>query len=118
MVEQVEKIIKRGNNKCSQIDLLEVYAYPNSELTNIAQGGNLKAQRFTLEDGDLSTSHGRTELLLRIMLYRPKHVWMSPECAPWSQWHRFNSARSVSGYCSQMDATAVKNSSEALQLDR
>ena len=33
------------------------------------------------------------------MLYEPKHIWLAPECAPWSPWNRFNSARSVPGLC-------------------
>ena len=39
----------------AQIDLLEVYAQPNSKLAEevIRQGG--KAERFTFEHGDLST---------------------------------------------------------------
>ena len=73
---------------------MEVYAYPNSQLTEVAKSCGLRAKRFTKEDGDLGTSAGRTELLLQILMYRPTHVWLSPECGPWSPWNRFNAGRS------------------------
>ena len=69
------------------IDLLEVYASDTSKLTSevIRQGG--RAKRFTKEDGDLSTFEGQCKLLKMIFRYRPKHIWMAPECAPWCQWN-------------------------------
>ena len=94
----VQKLIRKGNNNCQQLDLLEVYAYPNSQLTEVAQACGLKAKRFTLEDGDLQTSEGRTNLLLTVLLHQPKHVWLSPECRPWSPWNRFNASRSMQGF--------------------
>ena len=97
-LKEVFKIIQNGNNKCSQLDLLEVYAYPNSKLTETAKKCGLRAERFTKEDGDLSTDEGRNSLLTIILLRRPKHVWLSPECKPWSAWNQFNSQRSLWGY--------------------
>jgi hypothetical protein len=44
-------LVKKGDNKCKQIDILEVYAYPNSQLTEVANASGLRAKRFTLEDG-------------------------------------------------------------------
>ena len=90
------KLVNKGGNKCKQLDLLEVYAYPKSQLTEVAQASGLHARRFTMEDGDLSTKAGQSELLSWIVLYRPKHVWLSPECGPWCAWSRFNSQRSPS----------------------
>ena len=77
------------------IDLLEVYAQPDSHLAEevIALGG--KAARFTREHGDLATFSGQMELLRMIICLRPKNVWVAPECAPWCTWNRFNSARSM-----------------------
>ena len=97
-LQEVDKLIKRGNSTCQQLDLLEVYAYPNSQLTEVAIASGLRAKRFTQEDGDLSTSEGRTNLLMQIMLHKPKHVWLAPECGPWCAWNRFNSMRSPSGF--------------------
>ena len=97
-MKEVLKIIQKGNNQCQQYDVLEIYAYPNSQLTDTAIKCGLKAKRFTREDGDLSTGHGRIQLLVWILLHRPKHVWMAPTCAPWCAWSRFNAQRSLQGY--------------------
>ena len=97
-LKDVHKLIKKGNNNCPQLDILEVYAYPDSQLTEVATACGLKAKRFTKEDGDLSTPEGRTSLIMHVLLYRPKNLWLSPECAPWSAWNRFNSYRSMQGF--------------------
>ena len=80
------------------IDLLEVYAQPNSRLAEetIKQGGT--ARRFTREHGDLSTYHGQLELLRMVCKHRPKHIWVAPECAPWCSWNRFNAGRSIRNF--------------------
>ena len=97
-LKEVYKINNRGGNSCKQLDLLEVYAYPNSVLTETAIAAGLHAKRFTKEDGDLDTHAGRIKLLSWIVLYRPKHVWMAPECAPWCAWSRFNASRSLQSF--------------------
>ena len=99
------KLASRGNNKCGQIGLLEVYAYPNSKLTETANRCGLKAKRFTMQDGDLST---KATLLSLIILHQPRHEWLSPECGPWSAWNRFKSQRSL-----QRFARVQKNQEEA-----
>jgi hypothetical protein len=86
------RAITSANN---YIDLLQVYAYPNSKLTEVAQKCGLNAQRFSQEDGDPSTHAGQVELLTQIVLFRPRHVWLSPECGPWSSWNRIIAHRSV-----------------------
>ena len=80
-------MIRKGNNHCQQLDVLEVYAYEDSKITQVAQACGLKARRFTKEDGDLSTAEGRSNLLMTVMLSRPKHLWLAPECAPWCAWN-------------------------------
>lgn len=42
-------------------------------------------------------------MLSWILLYRRKHVWMSPECRPWCAWNRFNSHRSLQGFAKVQD---------------
>ena len=81
-----------------RIDLLEVYAQPNSRLAEevVKQGG--KAERFTREHGDLSIFAGQLELLRMVTRLRPKHVWVAPECAPWCSWNRFNALRSTQAF--------------------
>ena len=97
-LKEVFKVINKGNNRCSKLDLLEVYAYPESNLTTVAQQCGMKAERFTIEDGDLSTSSGRSDLLATIILRKPSHIWLSPECKPWSAWNRFNAQRSIDSF--------------------
>lgn len=77
------------------IDLLEVYAQPNSKLAEevTLQGG--KAARFTREHGDLETFEGKVQLLRMVCRLRPKHIWVAPECHPWCARNRFNSGRST-----------------------
>ena len=81
-----------------QIDLLEVYASPNSRLVEAVRQIGGKAERFTFEHGDLSTEAGRKELLRTIDRLKPKHLWMAPECLPWCAWNRFNKYRSRQGF--------------------
>ena len=57
------------------------------------------AKRFTMEDGDLSTFEGQLKLLKKVFLWKPKRVWMAPECAPWCPWNRFNQMRGLSSFC-------------------
>ena len=83
-----QSILKPG------IDLLEVYAQPDSQLAEEVTRLAGKAARFTREHGDLATFSGQVELLRMIVRLRPKNVWVAPECAPWCAWNRFNSARS------------------------
>ena len=97
-LKEVFKIINKGGNKCSKLDLLEVYAYPKSNLTEVARQCGLKAERFTKEDGDLSTKAGRRNLLVTSLLRKPSHVWLSPECRPCCAWNRFNAQRSPAGF--------------------
>ena len=54
-MKEVYKMIQKGNNQCKQLDLLEVYAYPNSNLTDTAIACGLRAKRFTREDGGLNS---------------------------------------------------------------
>ena len=109
-LKDVCKLVSKGRNECKQLDLLEVYAYPNSKLTEVAQKCGLNARRFTKEHGDLSTHVGQVELLTQVILFRPKHVWLAPECGPWSSWNRFNSSRSVQSF------VQVKNKQQASRV--
>ena len=76
------------------IDLLEVYCSKDSQLTSQAQAQGLKAMRFGLQQGDLNVFSGRSALYDVLWTFRPKHVWASPNCGPWSSWNRLNAAKS------------------------
>ena len=92
------KEIKEWNTGEYKIDLLEVYASPNSRLVEAVRQKGGKAERFTIEHGDLSTDAGRKELLRTIDRLKPRHLWMAPECLPWCAWNRFNQYRSQQGF--------------------
>ena len=109
-LKDVCKLVSKGRNECKQLGLLEVYAYPNSKLTEVAQKCGLNARRFTKEHGDLSTHAGQVEFLTQVILFRPKHVWLAPGCGPWSSWNRFNSSRSVQSF------VQVKNQQQPLEF--
>ena len=74
----------------SRVFLLEIYANPNSPLTEAVQQMGHRALRFTKQDGDLSTFSGRHKLWSWIEMYQPEHVWLAPECGPWGGWNRLN----------------------------
>ena len=77
-----------------QVDLLEVYAQPNSRLAEEVGKHRGIAVRFTRDHGDLSTFEGQVHLLRMICRLRPKHIWVAPECFPWCAWNRFNATQS------------------------
>ena len=56
----MQRTVKHGSAS-EQIDMLEVYAQPNSRIVEevIKQGG--KADRFTMQHGDLSTFEGQVD---------------------------------------------------------
>ena len=100
--EEIEWLLTVDGTKCKTfkrgITLLEVYADPNSRLREMVVKLGFKAERFTKEDGDLSTVEGQRKLLQLIHRLKPDHVWMAPECGPWGSWSRFNANRSLTGY--------------------
>ena len=63
-----------------RLDILEVFCFPDSQITNIATKMGLTAQRFTLQDGDLQTPEGQAALWKIIEERRPRHIWASPDC--------------------------------------
>jgi hypothetical protein len=88
--------LKHGRNyQQPTLDLLEVYAYQNSRMTNWVRSKGGKSMRFSLEDGDLSSEEGRRKLFGLLVKYNFRHVWLAPECQPWSPWSRFNMMRSL-----------------------
>ena len=100
--EEVEWVLNSQPSKTKSfkrgIDLLEIYASPQSRLCEAIRQKGGKAERFTFEHGDLSTHEGQAELLRMIRRLQPRHIWMAPECGPWCSWSRFNANRSITGY--------------------
>ena len=86
--------------KCSgfskdRLFLLEIYAESHSPLTDAVRTLGLPSRRFTKADGDLSTISGRARLWNLIEEYQPEHIWVAPECGPWSGWNRLNQSKSL-----------------------
>ena len=74
-------LLKDGKD---QMDLVEVFCSPTSSLTKAAQSHGLKAERWTKEDFDLSRPSGCQLAMDRLRQLRPKRLWLSPECGPYS----------------------------------
>ena len=66
------------------MDLIEVFCSPNSRLTQTAQDAKLKAERWTMEEFDLSLDADLEKAKARLRKLRPKRLWLSPECGPYS----------------------------------
>ena len=77
-----------------RLDILEIYCFPDSQLTQTARQLGLKARRFTLQDGDLRTPEGQERLWQIIETQRPRHIWASPDCKLWGNFARRNMGRS------------------------
>ena len=85
----------RAEHTICSLDLLEVYCEPDSNLTNVLNTMGLKAKRFTVQDGDLSTAAGREKLWQMVEEEQPRHIWVAPECKYWGNFSRWNSGRSL-----------------------
>ena len=73
----------------------EVFCSDASPLTQQVLNMGHQAFRFGLAQGDLSTIGGRQKLFQMIASHRPKHLWYSPVCGPWSSWSALNASRSL-----------------------
>ena len=80
------------------IDVLEVFCGPNSQLTHQCQQMGHRAMRFGLAEGDLQTVEGRQRLFHVIQTHRPRHIWFSPKCGPWSGWSNLNGSKSIESW--------------------
>ena len=76
-------------------DLGEIMCSEKSPLTQQVLNANGQAFRFGLSQGDVSTPEGRQLLFQKIVRHRPKHIWYSPTCGPWSSWSQLNASRSL-----------------------
>ena len=65
-----------------QADLVEVFCGPTSPLAKNAENANLKVERWTLQDFDLSKPSGCKSAEERLKEVKPKRLWLSPESGP------------------------------------
>ena len=75
--------------------VLEVYAGEFSPLTECLRELGIKAYRFSRKDGDLATPSGRRRLWELIDEIEPDHIFVAPECGPWSGWNHLNAQKSL-----------------------
>ena len=65
------------------VDLLEIFCFPQSQMTTQMNKMGGKGLRFSLDDGDLSTAEGVNKLWTWIYMYEPRHIWTAPDCKGW-----------------------------------
>ena len=73
----------------------EIFCSEKSPLAHQVNQMNGRAFRFGYSQGDLETPEGRKQLFSMICRHRPKHLWYSPTCGPWSSWTHLNASRSL-----------------------
>ncbi|CAE7227129.1 GIP, partial [Symbiodinium sp. CCMP2456] len=84
-----DTLLAYGQPEDSQLDVLEVYASPDSRLTNWVNSMGGRAMRFTSQDGDLSTPHGQRvlwELLQRRTVGVPSATTPHESELPTTEW--------------------------------
>ena len=98
LIHQMTAELERAQNECSpqggRATLFEVFCNENSKLTEQVKRSGKTARRFGIQQGDLSTVEGRSLLFQQLVCERPRHVWVSPDCGPWSSWTRLNESQS------------------------
>ena len=82
----------------SRIDVLEVFCNPQSQLTHQCIQLGQRAMHFGLPEGDLQTPEGRHQMFQVVLKYRPRHIWFSPKCGPWSGWSNLNGSKSIQAW--------------------
>ena len=90
---QKGKLRSKFGSQNQQVDLLEIYCEPNSQLVQQVNSKGGRAIRFSRTDGDLSTKEGVQRLWTWIHMYEPRHIWVAPECRLWGRFSRFNMGR-------------------------
>lgn len=95
MIQHELEVCQAKVTAVGDLDLLEVFAEPDSQLTLQSLRRGLKAARHGLSDGDLETPEGRQHLFTTMLSRPPRHIWVSPVCTPWSAWSRLNEAKSM-----------------------
>ena len=97
--EQELKVISEGNvARRPKCDVFEVFCGDQSQITNQCLKLQGDAFCFGMSQGDLQSPEGRQNLFNNLIEKRPRHIWFSPTCGPWSSWSQFNGQRSVEAW--------------------
>ena len=67
-------------NKHGDTDLVEVCCSHDSMLTHVAENSGMTAERWTIDDFDMSTELGFEHAEERRRYLRPRRLWLCPEC--------------------------------------
>ena len=95
---ELREVVQHTRPGKSNLDLLEVFCYADSQLTTQGRRLGMRAERFGLEQGDLMTAEGRKQLFALVARDKPSHLWFSLECKAWSAWSRLNAQRSLQSW--------------------
>ena len=107
MSRRFQKVLKVINQELEDIarqspkehrkstDLFEVFCGSQSRLTQQVQQLQGTAVRFSKDRTDLMTTEGRQVLFTELCKCKPRHLWFSPECGPWSAWSNLNQMKSM-----------------------
>ena len=94
--QELEETCKTHNRiPGKQTDLFEVFCSGQSRLTQQVQQQQGSAFRFSKDRTDLMTTEGRKVLFIELVSRKPRHLWFSPECGPWSAWSNLNQMKSI-----------------------
>ena len=77
-------------NHRGDTDLIEAFCSHDSMMTKVARQTGMKAERWTIDDYDLSSEKGYLLAEQRLRQLRPRRLWLSPECGPFSQLQNAN----------------------------
>merc|ERR1711965_664211 len=77
-------------NHRGDTDLAEGFCSDDPTMTKVAQLSGMTAERWTINDYDLSTESGFAQAEQRLRSIRPRRLWLSPECGPFSQMQNVN----------------------------
>ena len=94
--QEVHKYAHQSQSKT--LHILEVFCSEGSEIAKQANNMGYRGRRFSRAQGDLSTPAGRRELFRVVCSEKPKDIWFSPTCGPWSSWSNFNEKRSLEAF--------------------
>ena len=93
--QELQKMVEETRQMGSAWTLGEVMCSNKSPLTQQVQMADGQAFRFGLEQGDLAEPASREKLFKLVCRHRPRHLWYSPTCGPWSSWSQLNASKSL-----------------------
>lgn len=96
----VQKMTKSETfpHRKNRMHLFEVFCSNQSRLVQQVEKLGGRAQRYSKDRTDLMTPEGRAVLFQDLLEHEPMHVWLAPECGPWSSWSNLNQSKSLQSW--------------------